>query len=422
MPAADTPRAVMPVTGMAAPDVLNTMESFRADDVRWREGRAFSLVYDAGDAAVALAKESYARFSAENALNLDAFPSLRHMQRDVINITCGLLGSPDGIGVFTAGGTESILTAVHGARSWGRARGIQHPRMVLPTSAHAAFSKAAAYFDVEAVRVPVGLNYKADPAAMAAAIGPNTVLLVGSAPSYPQGVIDPIAHIAALAVDHNILCHVDACMGFTLPFLERLGHVQAPWGFTVPGVTSISCDLHKYGYAAKGASILAFREKDLRRHAGFVTDDWLGGLYGSPALLGTRSGGGIASAWALFHHLGMEGYDRLTATAWDTRVALERAIRSIESLVVRGQPEATLLAFGSADPSLDIYAVGDELWKRGWYVDRQTPPDSLHCTVNAVHSAHLDEFVADLKACIAHIRADGADTKGDRTRAYGTIS
>ena len=290
----------LPTYGSVAADVLSSMEEFRGGDVRWRAGRAFSLAYDAGDEAVALAKESYARFSSENALNLDAFPSLRRMQRDVISITCGLLGDPGAVGVFTAGGTESILTAVHGARSWGRARGIEHPTMVLPTTAHAAFSKAAAYFEVAAVRVAVGADYRADPVAMAAAVDNSTVLIVGSAPAYPQGVIDPIPEIAAIAAEHNILCHVDACMGFTLPFLTMLGHVTTPWGFDVPGVTTMSCDLHKYGYAAKGASILAFRTKELRRHAAFVTDDWLGGRYGSPAVLGTRSGGGIASAWRSF--------------------------------------------------------------------------------------------------------------------------
>ena len=225
--------------------------------------------------------------------------------------------------MFTSGGTESILTAVEGARQWGRTRGITHPEMVLPSSAHAAFSKAASYFDVKAIRVPVGEDYRADVGAMAAAITPDTILLVGSAPTYPQGVIDPIPEIAALAAEFDLLCHVDACMGFSLPWLERLGLLSKGWNFAVPGVTSMSCDLHKYGYTAKGASVLAHRSRELRKHQFFLTSDWLGGIYGSPAILGTRSGGSIASAWAVMQHLGEAGYLRLTKSAFDARIRIE---------------------------------------------------------------------------------------------------
>jgi glutamate/tyrosine decarboxylase-like PLP-dependent enzyme len=295
--------------------------------------------------------------------------------------------------------------AVKAARNRGRGRGIGAPEMVLPASAHAAFEKGAAYFDVKSVRVPVGADFKADVAAMAAAITPDTVLVVGSAPQYPQGVIDPIGALAALAAARDVNCHVDACMGgVTLPMLERLGYPIPPFDFRVPGVTSMSVDLHKYGYTAKGASVILHRTKELRKHQTFVTDNWLGGLYASSGVLGTRSGGPIAAAWAVMHHLGEAGYLRLTGAA---RAATERLIaglRAIAGVRVLGEPEATLVAFTIEDA--DTFAVGDALAKRGWVLDQQQPPPSLHCTVNAVHTAEIiDALLADLRAAVDEARA-----------------
>jgi sphinganine-1-phosphate aldolase len=414
----------IPSHGSPPAQVLEALEAFRPRDLDWKHGRAFSLAYYAGDEAYDLAIESYARFASENSLNMDAFPSLRAIQGEVFSMVGQLLGGDEStVGAFTSGGTESILTAVHGARNWGRAKGISSPNMVLPSTAHAAFSKAAAYFDVEAIRVPVSADYRADPAAMAAAVNADTVMIVASAPAYPQGVIDPIEEVGAIAQDREILFHVDACMGFTLPWLERLGHVTKPWNFAVPGVTSMSCDLHKFGYSAKGASVLLHRDKAVRKHQFFLTTDWLGGLYGSPAILGTRSGGGAASAWAMLHHLGEAGYMALAEKAFSARQRLQAGIEATPGLAVRGKPEATLLAFGAdvapdGSPLFDIYAVADVLWNsHGWFLDRQTPPDSLHCTVNAVHEGTVDAFIADLRSTLGQV----AGIAGDRTKAYGTV-
>jgi sphinganine-1-phosphate aldolase len=417
--------SLMPEHGMNPEEVLALLDTKHAGDVQWRAGRSFSLAYSAGDEAIDLAKEAYARFSSENMLNLDAFPSLRQMQADVMSIVGALLGGGDDtVGVFTSGGTESILTAVHGAKNWGRAKGISNPELVLPTTAHAAFSKACAYFDVTAIRVPVGPDFRADPAALDASITDNTVMIVASTPAYPQGVIDPISAVSDIALARGILFHVDACMGFTLPWLEQLGELEpgTVWNFVAPGVTSMSCDMHKFGYAAKGSSVLLHRDKAIRKHQFFMTADWLGGLYGSPALLGTRSGGGLASTWAMLHYLGAEGYRRVTADALNARRTIQAGVASIDGLSVRGAPQTTLIAFGASDPAeLDIYAVADLLWQRhGWYVDRQTPPDSLHCTVNAIHVETADEFVGGLSAIVNELRHDSA-IKGDRTRAYGTV-
>jgi sphinganine-1-phosphate aldolase len=411
-----------PESGRSPELILAEMEMRREHDLRWKEGKAFSLAYSAGAEALELAKEAYSRYSSENMLNLDAFPSLRKFQTEVLGMVAPLLGGgSETVGVFTSGGTESILTAVHGARNYARARGIMNPAMVLPTTAHAAFSKAAAYFDVAAVRVAVGDDYKANVAAMAAAITDQTIMLVGSAPAYPQGVIDDIAGLGAVAQEHDLLFHVDACMGFTLPWLQQLGEISVAWNFDVPGVTSMSCDLHKFGYTAKGASVLLHRNKALRKHQFFMTSDWLGGLYGSPALLGTRSGGGLASAWAVMHHLGADGYRRLAGQAIAARRTIQTGIQGIDGLEVRGEPEATLLAFGATNPAeLDIYAVADVMWSRhGWFMDRQTPPDSLHCTINAVHEFTAQQFLADLATVVAELR--NSTVEGDRTKAYGTV-
>ena len=377
----------------------------RSRDVRWRDGRAFSLAYNAGPDALAVAEEAYRRFSGDNALNTDAFPSLKRIQAEVVAMAGVWLGAtPQSAGFMTSGGTESILMAVKAARDrLLTERQIQQPNMVLPTSAHAAFAKAGAYFGVELRRVAVRPDWRADVDAMREVTDKNTVLIVGSAPQYPQGVVDDITGIAKIAIDHDINCHVDACMGgVTLAYLARLGEKIAPWNLQVPGVSSISVDLHKFGYTSKGASVIMYASKHLRSFQGFVTDDWLGGFYGSSGMLGTKSGGSMASAWAVMHFLGDDGYLRLTRQAREATLQLATNIRNTPELVLRAEPDSTLLCFGAKErAALNVFSVADELSKRGWYVDRQTPPDSLHCTVNAIHHDKIDLFTRDLHECIA---------------------
>jgi len=408
---------MLPGRGRSAAAILDDLDALAARDVDWKSGRAFSLAYHAGPDVLALATAANARFQSSNALNVAAFPSLRRMQAEVVDAVASLLhGGAEAAGFMTSGGTESILLAVKAARARGRERGVTEPEMVLPTSAHAAFEKGAAYFGVRSIRVPVRDDYRADPAAMAAATTPNAVLLVASAPQYPQGVIDPVAEIAALAAERDVNCHVDACMGgVTLPMLERLGHPIPPFDFRVPGVTSISVDLHKYGYTAKGASVLVHRSRALRKHQTFVTDNWLGGLYGSSGVLGTKSGGPIAAAWAVLQYLGEDGYLRLTR---DARAATERLVaglRALPGIRVLAEPDATLVAFTCDDA--DAFAVGNALAARGWVVDQQKPPPSLHCTVNAVHGPVIDEFLAALAAALDEVRGRGPGEQ----RAYGVV-
>ena len=414
---------LIPATGLSAQSIITSFDEMSAHDVQWRDGKAFSLAYNAGPEVLAVAEEAYRRFSGANALNTAAFPSLRQMQGEVIEMAGMWLGSPaTAAGYFTSGGTESILMAVKAARDQFRTEAsITHPNIVLPTSAHAAFDKAAAYFGVELRRVDVLPTWRADVAAMSERIDKNTIMIVGSAPQYPQGVIDDIPALAALAQRQNINCHVDACMGgVSLAYLGKLGHQIPPWNLQIDGVTSISVDLHKFGYTSKGASVIMYADKRLRSYQGFFTDQWLGGVYASSGMLGTKSGGAIAAAWAVMHFLGDDGYLGLTQSA---RVATEKLGHHISGhphLLLLAQPDALLLSFIANDPQrLNVYAVADEMWKRGWYIDRQEPPQSLHCTVNAVHESVIDAMLIDLDACILSVLDTG---KSGDVGAYGTLS
>ena len=422
----------LPDQGLDADQVLARMEGLRVDDRDWRGGRVFSLVYSAGDAVHELLEQAANLYSAENALNTAVFPSLGRMQQDIVEITAGLLGADrlpagqrDGVrGYLTSGGTESLLLATKTARDWGRARGdAGRPNMVLAISAHAAFEKAAHYFDVESRRIPVRADFTVDVDAMADAVDDETVMIVGSAPSYPQGIIDPIPDLARLAIDRGILCHVDACLGgFILPFLDQLGHLDKRWDLSVPGVTSISADLHKYGYASKGISVILYRQRELARLQPFITSNWLGGLYGSPSMAGTRPAGPIAAGWAVLHHLGTDGYRRLAEDTHQAASLIKATITDTPGLALRGSPDATVFAFGG-DPEggqVDAFTLGDALAERGgWFFDRQRPPDSLHATVHAGHRPVVDQLCSDLVGVAGELLASG-DRTDDRRASYGT--
>lgn len=406
--------------GQPVEQVLASMEAMRTDDVRWRDGKCFTLAYSAGPEALALAEEAYRRFSGENALNTAAFPSLRVMQQDVVDTASGWVhGDDTTAGFMTSGGTESLVLAVRAAqkRAQREGRNLSNMNVVLPSSAHAALEKGADYFQVESRRVAVGADWRADVGAMSNAIDDETILVVGSAPQYPQGVVDPIADIASLAKERNINCHVDACMGgVTLTYLERLGEKITPWDFRCDGVTSISIDLHKYGYTSKGSGVLLHRNKQLRSDQTFITNNWLGGMYGSSGILGTKSGGPIASSWAVMHHLGDDGYLRVTRSARESTVRIAEHIQNHPALELRAYPDSTLLSFGVTDVNRhDVFAIADTLISYGWYMDRQAPPDSVHLTVNAVHAPLVNEFLADLDRAVIE-SVGGSGTAG----AYAT--
>ncbi len=393
----------LPPSSRPGEEVLKAMRRIKAHDAKWHEGKTWSLVFHAGDEVTELLREAYGLFFSENGLNPMAFPSLKRFEAEVVAMTAGLLGGDSQtVGNMTSGGTESILMAVKTARDWARSAkpAVTTPEMILPSTAHPAFDKAAHYFCVKAVRVPVGPDYRADVAAMREAVTPNTVLLVGSAPSYPQGVVDPIEDIASLAREVDALCHVDACVGgFMLPFVRQLGYQIPDFDFRIPGVTSISVDLHKYAYAAKGASVILYKDGDLRRHQFFVQTEWSGGIYASPTMTGTRPGGAIAAAWAIMNTLGRQGYLDIADTVMKTTLRLRQGIEAIEGVTILGDPPMSILALGS--DTVNIYEVGDALTESGWHLDRQQDPPSLHLTVTHAHAAVAEQFLTDLAQAVS---------------------
>jgi len=412
----------LPASGMDRETVLARMREARARDANWRDGRTWSLVYFAGEEITQLIQEAYTMFMAENGLSPMAFPSLKKFETEVVAMTAGLLGGGgETVGSMTSGGTESILMAVKTARDMARANRpeITQPEMIIPVTVHAAFEKAAHYFNVKPVRIPVDPDFRADVEAARAAVSPNTVLMVGSAPAYPHGVIDPIGEMAAIAAEKGILFHVDACLGgFLLPFIRKLGYSVPDFDFTVPGVTSISADVHKYGFAAKGASVILYRNRNIRRHQFFVYPDWPGGLFGSPTMTGTRPGGAIAAAWAVMHHLGEEGYLKLAKVIMDTARKLMEGIQAIPGLYILGKPDMSVFAFGS--DTLDVYALADAMDARGWHLNRQQLPPCLHMMVTPAHSGIVEAFLNDLTHASAQVAAN-QPTEGGSAAMYGML-
>lgn len=411
--------------GRPVDEVLADLEAKRARDVRWSEGRAFGMIYDGGPSVHEAAQRAAALYLHENALNTQAFPSLGEIQSEVVGWTAGLLHGPEtAAGFLTSGGTESILCAVLAARERGRAeRGITAPEMIVAESAHAAFHKAAHLFGLTLHKTPVESDWTADVGAMADRLSERTVLVVGSAPQYPQGVVDPIPAIAELAASVGASCHVDACMGgFVLPFAEMLGRDVPPFDFRVPGVTSISADIHKLGYAPKGVSVILHRDKRLRRYQTFVFDGWLGGFYASPNLQGTRSGLPMATAWAVMQHLGVDGYCELTRTTLQNADRMRAGIAAIAGVRVLGDGRYHLIAMsddpGAEGPPVDVFAVGDALLARGWFHDRQGPPDSLHSTVSNSNRGAIEDYLVALAECVQAVRGTRS---ADRATSYATL-
>ncbi len=413
----------LPSTGRPAETILHDLATRKAQDIDSAGSRLWSLVYYHSPELLELAQKAYALYISENALNPMAFPSLRRMENEIVGIVKELLHAPpDAGGTLTSGGTESIFLALKTARDYARAHKphIAVPEVVAPLSAHPAFDKAAHYLGLRIVHTPLTSTGAADASAMEAAISERTILLVASAPSYPHGVIDPIADISVLAQKYNLLFHVDACVGgFILPFLEKNGISLPLYDFRVEGVTSMSADLHKYGYTPKGASVVLYRSRFLRRYQFFVYGGWSGGIYASASFSGTRSAGAIAAAWAVLHYLGEAGYKQAAQLAWETTQRIRAAVVEIPGLYIVGEPHATILAIG-AHPPLDIYRIGDGLTQRGWFLDKQQNPPSLHLTVTAGHARVVEEFIADLRMVAAE-ESSRAARRGWRRRVGRTL-
>lgn len=389
-------RVSLPLEGQAWPRLRDRMMSLADHDVAWRDGRAAVYVFNAGHDIEAVQKEAYTLFMAENGLGPSAFPSLKRMEADVVDFGLSLLNAPkEAVGNMTTGGTDSITMAMKAARDFARRERGRQGRLniALPRSAHPAFDKAAALMEIEVRRTPLR-DLLADAEAMTAAVDNNTMMIVGSAPCFPYGLIDPIERLSELAAERSLWLHVDACVGgYIAPFVRLNGTDLPSFDFALPGVSSMSADLHKYGYCAKGASTVFFRSEALRRHMPFEVDDWPGGRMVTPTLAGTRPGGAIAAAWAVMNYLGVEGYQAKHAQVTSARERLEAGVwaRGYEIL---GKPKLGLVAFRKE--GVDSVGLWKALYKRGWFSSLTTEPESLHLMLSPIHVEVIDNYLADL--------------------------
>jgi sphinganine-1-phosphate aldolase len=415
---------MLPKKGKSRKEVLSLLRSFKSGDSDWHDGHLFGLVYYAGEDVEDMAREAYAAYMFENALSPFDFPSLLKMETEFISMVSNLFhGDEAAVGSMTSGGTESILMAVKAVRDWARAHRpeIQVPEMVAPLTIHPAFNKAADYLGLKIIQTPVDGEFRAEVGAMKEAMTPNTILLAATAVTYPHGMIDPIAEIGALAEEKNLWFHVDGCLGgYMLPFLEKLGTEIPPFDFRVPGVRSMSVDIHKYGYVSKGVSTVLYRNIDLRQHQFYVYADWPGGVYATPSLSGARPGGAIASAWAILHYLGEEGFLKLAKAARQATVKLIEGIQTIPGLFVLGKPPATVFSFGS--DKINVYQLAVKLKERGWHLHSQHRPASLHLTISPYHEKIVEPFLKDLRNAAAELAAAGPAEPAGQAALYGMMA
>jgi len=427
-----TRHSQLPETGVEREAVLDQIRAMRSlEDDRWRDGFVSGAVYHGDTEHIEFLNQVYALTSQSNPLHSDLWPSATKFEAEIVAMTARMLGSEAAaqakpgaeaseiVGCVSSGGTESIMLAMKTYRDWARAhRRITSPEMVVPTSVHAAFDKAARYFNIKQIKVPVGADYRADVEATRRAITRNTVVVVGSAPSYPHGVVDPIEALSELARARGIGFHTDACLGgFVLPWAEQLGYQVAPFDFRLPGVTSMSADTHKYGYAAKGTSVVLYRGRELRHHQYYTVGDWPGGLYFSPTFAGSRPGALSAACWAAMLSIGADGYRDATRRILETGRKIREGIEGIPGLEVLGDP-LWVIAFKS--PELDIYKVMEFMGKRHWNLNGLHSPPCVHLAVTLRHTQEgvVERFLVDLQDAVSHVRANPEEV-GSMAPMYG---
>ena len=412
----------IPDTGREYDVVLREMEAMREqEESQWKDGFVSGAVYHGDQKHIDFLNKVYAINSQANPLHADVWPSATKFEAEIVAMTANMLGG-DGqnvCGTLSSGGTESILLAMKSYRDWGREKkGITKPEMIVPVTAHAAFEKASQYFNIKLVHIPVDGNFRADVDAAKKAITPNTVVIVGSAPSFPHGAIDPIEQLSELARQNNIGFHTDGCLGgFVLPWAEKLGYPVPPFDFRLPGVTSMSADTHKYGYAAKGTSVVLYRGEELRHFQYFTTTDWPGGLYFSPTFAGSRPGALSAACWASLTTIGAQGYLSATKKILETADAMKKGIREIPELRVLGDP---LFVIAFASDSINIYKVLDYMSHKKWSLNGLHKPTCVHICVTLRHTQHgvAERFISDLKEAVAHVKAH-PEEKGTMAPVYG---
>lgn len=402
-------RAALPERGQDGAALQDALEAMKAGDADWRGGRVPLYVFGAGEDVAEIGKAAFNAFFTENALGRNrAFASLKRLEEEVLGIGLDLFHAPPGAaGIMTGGGTESILLAVKSARDLARAaRGRRFAaNIVMPVSAHPAFDKAALLMDLEVRRLPVGPDLRADAAALEAACDADTILLVGSAPSFPYGVVDDLPALGEVAARCGVPLHVDACVGgWIANFARDLGEAFPPFDFTVPAVASLSADLHKFGFCPKPASTVFFRDTTRSAAAGFDMDVWPNGRFATGTFVGTRPGGAVAAAWAVLNFLGREGYRDITRRLLEMRRAYEAGVAAIDGLAVLGRPHLSILAVRSTDRALNINKVADGMAARGWVPGLVRDPPALHSMMSLLHESARPRWLADVTEAVAEAR------------------
>ena len=412
----------IPKTGRARADILKDMEAMRTqEEAQWKDGFVSGAVYNGDEEHIAFLNQVYALNSQSNPLHADVWPSATKFEAEIVAMTADMLGSAgqDVCGTVSSGGTESIMLAMKAYRDRARElKGITHPEMIVPVTAHAAFDKASQYFNIKTVHIPVDENYRADLNAARKAITRNTIVIVGSAPSFPHGAIDPIDELSELARERGIGFHTDACLGgFVLPWAEKLGYPVPPFDFRLPGVTSMSADTHKFGYAAKGTSVVLYRGQELRHFQYYTAADWPGGLYFSPTFAGSRPGALSAACWAAMTSIGADGYLAATKKILETADFIKKSIREIPDLHLMGD---SLFVIAFASDSLDIYKVLDAMTRKKWSLNGLHKPACMHLCVTLRHTQPgvAERFIQDLQAAVAFVKSH-PEEKGSMAPVYG---
>ncbi|OBZ87858.1 Sphingosine-1-phosphate lyase [Choanephora cucurbitarum] len=417
---------VLPSKGLSEEEVMQCLQKFQSlKAADWAGGKVSGSIYHGGQDLTHILAEAYKIFAIANPLHPEIFPGIRRMEAESVAMVLAMYNAPaTGCGTMTSGGTESILMACKTYRDMYKdLKGIHHPEMIVPETIHAAFMKAAAYFKIKLITIPIDpVSLKVDIRKVQRAITSNTVMLAGSAVNFPHGIADDISALGRLAQKYKIGLHVDCCLGsFIMPFLEKAGFPTTDFDFRVPGVTSISCDTHKYGFAAKGSSIIMYRTPQIRKYQYFLYSQWTGGIYASPSIAGSRPGALIAGCWSALMYMGQDGYLDTCQKIIGARRKMEEGVRSIPQLHVKGEPVGPVLAFG-ANPPLNIYDVGDKMSDRGWHLSALQNPSGLHISVTLPWVQSADQFVSDLKECVAGLVEDPSSGQGSTAAIYGTAA
>ncbi|RGB29144.1 sphinganine-1-phosphate aldolase [Rhizophagus diaphanus] len=416
----------LPDVGFSDTRIREEMKRYQDmnSNVKWEDGRVSGAVYHGGKDHSKILNEAYSAFSVSNPLHPDVFPGVRKMDAEIVAMVLDMYHAPNSAGgTTTSGGTESILMACKAYRDWARnEKGITEPEMVVPETIHAAFDKAAGYFGIKIIKIPIDpSDYRVDTKAVNRAINKNTVMIAGSAPNYPHGIIDDIPTLAAIAKKHNIGMHVDCCLGsFLVPFLEEAGFPAQPFDFRIDGVTSISCDTHKYGFAPKGSSVIMYRTKSLRKYQYFLCPDWTGGIYASPTVAGSRPGALIAGCWASLMRMGRNGYIDATKKIVGCAKTIEAGISQMDDLCVYGKPLVSVVAFGSKTPkTLNIYAISDKMSAKGWNLNSLQNPPAVHIACTLLTVDHAEQFLQDLRDSINEVKSDPNRKSSETAAIYG---